>query len=100
MEILPEYLLLHSCYTYELLRKIFNSDIFRFFSAEFIPNQESNFFNIQIFQNEESIYVLCIFTANRTLIVESNCLQNGSWTPVEFNCVPNEDQIRRHGNKR
>ena len=32
------------------------------------------------------------FSANRTLLVESQCLQNGSWTPVDFTCVPNEDR--------
>ena len=89
MEILPEYLLLH--YSIQIYLDFFQRNLYR------IRNQ--TFLTFKFFKMKYQFY-LCIFTANRTLIVESNCLQNGSWTPVEFNCVPNEDQIRRHGNKR
>lgn len=33
------------------------------------------------------------FIGNRSHTVESYCLQNGSWTPVELNCVPNEELL-------
>lgn len=35
----------------------------------------------------------CCVVGNRSTTVESHCLQNGSWTPVELNCVPNEELL-------
>ena len=37
-----------------------------------------------------TILKCCAITGNRSTTIESQCLQNGSWTPVELNCVPNE----------
>ena len=37
--------------------------------------------------------ILIFLAVNHSQIVESLCLQNGTWTPVEFTCVPTEDKI-------
>ena len=41
----------------------------------------------------ESILTLLRFVGNRSTTIESQCLQNGSWTPVNLNCVPNEELL-------
>ena len=35
----------------------------------------------------------CAITGNRSTTIESHCLQNGSWTPVDLNCVPNQGNL-------
>ena len=41
----------------------------------------------------ESILTFLRFVGNRSTTIESQCLQNGSWTPVNLNCVPNEELL-------
>ena len=40
-----------------------------------------------------TLFKCCAITGNRSTTIESQCLQNGSWTPVELNCVPNEGNL-------
>ena len=40
-----------------------------------------------------TLFKCCAIAGNRSTTIESQCLQNGSWTPVELNCVPNEGNL-------
>ena len=42
---------------------------------------------------ESVLKMLRFFAGNRSTTIESQCLQNGSWTPVELTCVPNEELL-------
>ena len=50
-----------------------------------------NLINCKGFVN--TILKCCAIAGNRSTTIESQCLQNGSWTPVELNCVPNQGNL-------